>query len=130
MLRTKIGIPTVVQWDWWHLWSAGTQVISQAWHCGLRIQHYNSCGVGHNCGLDLIPVPGTPYAAGWPKMKRKKKFHDLGYETKSTNNNEKTALHFMKIKNLCASQDTTKKIKGQLNTSGKRLVYRMYGECL
>ena len=32
-----------------------------------------SCGVGHNCGLDLIPDPGTPYAAGQPKKKKKKK---------------------------------------------------------
>ena len=30
------------------------------------------CGIGHNCGWDLIPGPGTPYAMGWPKRKKKK----------------------------------------------------------
>ena len=28
---------------------------------GLRIQH---CDRGFNCGSDLIPGPGTPYASG------------------------------------------------------------------
>ena len=23
------------------------------------------CGVGHNCGSDLIPDPQTPYVVGW-----------------------------------------------------------------
>ena len=31
------------------------------------------------CCSDLIPGPGTPYAAGWPKMeKERKKKKDLG----------------------------------------------------
>ena len=38
-----------------------------------RIQHYCICGMGHNCGLDLIPGLGIPYAAGWPKKKKKKR---------------------------------------------------------
>ena len=28
---------------------------------------------GHNCGLALIPGPGTPYASGWPEKGKKKK---------------------------------------------------------
>ena len=33
-----------------------------------------------NCGLDLIPGLGTPYAAGWPKRKEKEK-NALGRST-------------------------------------------------
>ena len=28
--------PAVVQWDWWHHWSTGTQVQSPAWHSELK----------------------------------------------------------------------------------------------
>ena len=35
-------------------------------------------GIGCNCGSGLIPGPGTPYAMGWPK-KKKKIFFNLGY---------------------------------------------------
>ena len=54
-------IPAVVQWDWQHLGSAGTQVLSPAQHRGMRIQRCHSCGLGGNCGLYLIPGLGTPY---------------------------------------------------------------------
>ena len=40
---------------------------------GQRVQHYHSCGTGHNCGSDLIPGSGIPCAKGWPKMKKKRK---------------------------------------------------------
>ena len=40
---------------------------------GLRICHCRSCGLGGDCGSDLIPGPGTPYAAGRPKMKKERK---------------------------------------------------------
>ena len=49
----------MVQRDWQHLGSTGTQVQSQAWHSGLRIQ----CCSGRNCGSDLFPGLGTPYVA-------------------------------------------------------------------
>ena len=63
-------VPAVVQWDWQHLWSAGMQVQSLAWHSELRIQ---CCWiVGHNCGSDLIPGPGTPFTMGQPKKEKKK----------------------------------------------------------
>ena len=29
-----------------------------------------SSGVDRNCGSDLIPGPGTPYTAGWPKKEK------------------------------------------------------------
>ena len=45
---------------------------SQAWHSGLRIWCCNSCGMGLSCGWDLIPGPGTPYAAGQAKKKKRK----------------------------------------------------------
>ena len=69
-LKKKIasGVPAVVPQGWWHLESAGKQVQSPAWHSGLRIQHCRSCGLGHDCSLDLIPGLGTPYASGRPKM--------------------------------------------------------------
>ena len=57
----------------WHLGSTGTQVQSPARHSGLRIWHCGSSGLGHDCGSDLIPGPGTPYALGRPKMKNKQK---------------------------------------------------------
>ena len=65
------GVPALAQWDW-HLCSTGTQVRSQAQHTGLRIHHCRSCGVGCNCGLDLISGQATPYVVGQPKIKEKK----------------------------------------------------------
>ena len=38
---------------------------------GERIQHCYSFGIGHNCSSDLIPGPGTPYAEGQAKKKKK-----------------------------------------------------------
>ena len=38
------------------------------WVKGSSVCH--SCSIGHDCGLDLIPGPGTPYAVGWPKKKK------------------------------------------------------------
>ena len=61
----------MAQQDWQCLWSTGTQVQSLAPHSGLRIQHGWSCGIGCNCGWDLIPGLRTPYVAGQPKKKRK-----------------------------------------------------------
>ena len=69
-----LGIPTVVQWDWQHLWVLGCRFDPDPilW---LRLQHcsgYN-CGIGCNSGSDLIPSPGTPYAMAWPKKKKAKR---------------------------------------------------------
>ena len=61
----------MVQRDWWYLGSAGTQGRSLAWYSGLRIWHCCSCGLGPDCGLGLIPGPGTSYAIGWPKNGKK-----------------------------------------------------------
>ena len=47
------------------------QVQSLARHSGLRVPCCHSCVLSHNCGLDLIPGPGAPYAAEWPKKERK-----------------------------------------------------------
>ena len=55
------------QRDGWHLGSARTQVQSLAWHSGLRTRRCCSCGIGKDCGLDLIPGQGTPYAWGVKK---------------------------------------------------------------
>ena len=67
-----LGVPTVVQWNRWHLGSTGTWAQSLTWHRELRIRHCCSCGLGRNCSSDLIPGPVTPYAIGKPKMKKKK----------------------------------------------------------
>ena len=64
-------VPSVAQWDQWHLVSTGMQVGSPAQGNGLRIRRCRSCGLGHNCDLDLIPSLGTPYTLGWPKKKKK-----------------------------------------------------------
>ena len=69
----RLGVPAVVQWNWQCLGSTRIQVPSPARHSGLRILHCLSCGLGHNCGSDLIPDPGTLYALGWPKRKKKKR---------------------------------------------------------
>lgn len=39
--------------------------------------------------------------------------HNLGFGTKSNNNNKTVKLDFIKIKNSCASKDITKKMKRQ-----------------
>jgi len=38
---------------------------------GLAQWYCCSCGVGRNCGLDLIAGPGTSCAMGQPKKKKK-----------------------------------------------------------
>ena len=63
-------VSAVAQWDRQHLRSTGTWVQFLAQHSGLRIQRCQSCGLGHDCGSDLIP---GPHAMGRPKMKKKKK---------------------------------------------------------
>ena len=62
----------MAQQDQQRLWSAGTQVQSQAWHSGLTIQGFRSCSFGHDCDSNLISGLGTSHAMGWPKMKKKK----------------------------------------------------------
>ena len=61
----------MAQRDQQHLGSTGTLVRSPARHSGLRIQCCHSCVLVHDCGLDLIPGPGSPYAMGWPKKEKK-----------------------------------------------------------
>ena len=72
MLRnlSTVGVPAVAQRDQKCLGSTETQVRSLAWHSGLRIWHCCSCGLDHNCSLDLILGPGTPCAMGQPKKKK------------------------------------------------------------
>ena len=43
----------------------GSRFDSLARHNGLRIWHCHSCSLGQNCGSNLIPGPGTPYASWW-----------------------------------------------------------------
>ena len=52
--------------------ASGCRFDPQPGTVGLRIPSCRSCGIGHNCGLDLIPSPGTPYVRGQPKKKKKK----------------------------------------------------------
>lgn len=82
-LKTKIEkvtheVPTVAQEDQCCLGSTGSQVWSSAWHSWLRIWYWGSCGLGSNCGSDLIPGLGTPCSTGRPKKKKRKKFNPTG----------------------------------------------------
>ena len=70
--KRSVGVLTAAQQIRQCVGSAGTQVQSPAWHSALRIQCCCSCGLGGNCGSDLIPGLVTPYAAGQPKKKKKK----------------------------------------------------------
>ena len=79
---TYLGVPSVVQRDWWHLCSTSMQVPFLAQHGG--IWHCCSCGVGRNCGSELIPGLGTPYAVRWPKNQTKQtESHCISTETNS-----------------------------------------------
>ena len=49
-------------------------VWSPAWCNGLRIQGCCSCGLGHNCSLDLIHGWGAPYATGQTQWKQRQKY--------------------------------------------------------
>ena len=53
--------------------ATGTRVWFLAWHSGLGTLHFCSCRLGQDCGSNLIPGLGAPYAAGQPKMTKKKK---------------------------------------------------------
>ena len=52
----------------WELWDIGLIPGLAQWikDSALLLRY----GLGHACGLDLIPGPGTPYAMGRPKMKK------------------------------------------------------------
>ena len=70
----------MTQWDQQCLGNAWTwfEDLIPAWHSGLRIQHCNNCGIGHNCRSFLIPGLKTPYVVGHQKKKkgkRKKEIH-------------------------------------------------------
>ena len=60
----------MVQGDWPSLGSTGTQLQSLAQHSGLRIRHCCCCGLGPDCGLDLIHML-------WGGRKKKKKTNDV-----------------------------------------------------
>lgn len=51
------------------LWPNGILVSLELWDTGAMPDFYRY----HNFGSDLIPGPGTPYAAGQPEKNRKKK---------------------------------------------------------
>ena len=51
-------------------WDAG---LIHPGHNELRIRCCCSFGVGHNCGSDLTPGLGTPYATGRPRKEKEKK---------------------------------------------------------
>ena len=72
-IPSNLGVPTVLQQDRQHFWSAGRQVWSLVPARGLRIWHRCTCSLGHNFSSDLIPGPETPYAMGEPKRKIKRK---------------------------------------------------------
>ena len=68
-------VPTVAQWVRYPTAVAQVpvemQVLSQAWHSGLRIRHCHTCGVGCSCGLDSIPDLETSI------------YHECGHKNKN-----------------------------------------------
>ena len=63
-----------------HCGTAGSVAFGEHWNAGL-IPGPVQCvkdpvlphlWLSHSCASDLIPGPGTPYAEGWPKKKKKK----------------------------------------------------------
>ena len=66
-------VPAVAQRDQRCLGSTGTQAQSLAQLSGLGIRHYHGCSLGCDCSSDLIPGPGTPYAARQPEKKKERK---------------------------------------------------------
>ena len=66
------GGPTLAQWDQQHLGSTGTQVQSLAMAQWIKDWCCYSCALDPDCGSDLIPGLGIPYASEWLKMERKK----------------------------------------------------------
>ena len=61
---SKTGVPAVVQQDWQAPGLA--QWVKDP--VLLQLKH-----TGCNCGSDMIPGPGNPYAVGQPKKKNKKR---------------------------------------------------------
>ena len=53
----------MAQWDWQHLWSAGTQGQVQS-----PVQSWS--GVGRNCGSDLIPGGNSICCGAAKKMNK------------------------------------------------------------
>ena len=67
------GVSTVVQQGQQCLCSSRAEVQSSAWHSGLRIPCCHHCGIGHSCGSDLIPGPGTSTYHRRAKKKKSEK---------------------------------------------------------
>ena len=53
----------------WECWDSGSIFCAAQW---IGDRCYCTCGLGHNCGLDLILDPGTPHALGRPKKENNK----------------------------------------------------------
>ena len=64
-------VPNAAQWNWHCLGSTMVWVRSQAQHNELKDLAWQQLWCRHNCGSDLVPGPGTHYATGQPKKKRK-----------------------------------------------------------
>ena len=68
-----MGIPAVAQQDGWAVspqhQDTGSILSPAQWVKGPGVA-VTAINVGYNCGLDLIPGLGTPYASGQPKMKK------------------------------------------------------------
>ena len=61
----------MARWDQQCIWSTGMQVGPLAQHSE-RVKDLALPQLkGHSCNLDLIPDPGTSYAAGQTKKKKK-----------------------------------------------------------
>ena len=65
--KNTLGVHAAVQWDLSCLWSAGTQVQSQASYSGLRIWH---CHIRSQLQLGYDPWPGNSISCGVAKKEK------------------------------------------------------------
>ena len=62
----------MAQWDQWCLGSGWDAGLLPAQRGGWGIRGCRRCSLGRDCGSDLIPDLGAPYASGRPKNDKKK----------------------------------------------------------
>lgn len=72
----------MVQQDQWLSIVLGHDTGLIAQYSGLSVWCCHNCSIGHNCGSDIIPGLGPPFAWGWgegtKKDKKKKCFSEEG----------------------------------------------------
>ena len=71
--KGQLRVPTVVQWDQWHLCSTRMQVQSLAWHSGLKDPALSQLQYRWQLKLRSDPWPGNSMPQGSQKRRKEKK---------------------------------------------------------